>query len=128
MIRRCKPNCHHEPQPTLEIQIDELEKTEYPQPEDYSENVRVQILCPKVDIEKIDEVTTIRIEEERRPYLPIVKVNHPSLRKRAAPSLDAEVLGYITDEGKYTLLRIIDDWGQLEDESWIMLEYTIRIQ
>lgn len=53
-----------------------------------------------------------------------VKVTHPSLRRRRAPNLQAEVTGLITDEGYYEIFDEVNGWGQLEDGDWIMLSYT----
>ena len=56
-----------------------------------------------------------------------VKVTHPSLRMRQAPSTDAEILGLITDQGEYEIFETKDGWGQLQDGSWIMLSFTKKI-
>ena len=61
-------------------------------------------------------------------YLYKVQVNHPSLRKRAAPSAEAEVLDYITDRGVYEIYEEVDGWGRLYDDSWIMLQFTFKIR
>ena len=61
-------------------------------------------------------------------YLYKVQVNHASLRKRAEPSLDAEIIGHITDRGVYEIYEEVDGWGRLYDDSWIMLQFTFKIR
>ena len=56
-----------------------------------------------------------------------VKVTHPSLRIRRAPSLLAGVVGLITDFGIYDIYDTLDGWGKLADETWIMLKYTEKL-
>lgn len=56
-----------------------------------------------------------------------VKVTHPSLRIRRAPSLSAEVVGLITNFGVYDIYDTLDGWGKLADETWIMLKYTKKL-
>ena len=53
-----------------------------------------------------------------------VKVTHPSLRMRRAPSKDAEVAGLITDMGWYDIFAVEGEWGQLANGNWIMLSFT----
>lgn len=55
-----------------------------------------------------------------------VKVNHPSLRVRCAPSGSAEVAGLITDQGLYDIFTVEGEWGQLADGNWINLTFTAR--
>lgn len=57
----------------------------------------------------------------KTPALYKVQVTHPSLRRRANPSTDSEVLGLITDKGIYEIFNEVPGWGQLKDNSWIML-------
>ena len=57
-----------------------------------------------------------------------VQVTHPSLRRRAEPSLAGKELGVITDNGIYNIINVHAEWGQLEDGSWIKLIYTKRIK
>lgn len=64
------------------------------------------------------------IDEPKVKKYPKVKVISSMLRKRKEPSTNGEILGHITDQGTYQLIDIKDDWGQLEDKSWIMLAYT----
>ena len=53
-----------------------------------------------------------------------VKVNHPSLRMRRAPSKEAEVAGLITDMGWYDIFTVEGEWGQLANGNWVMLSFT----
>lgn len=87
-------------------------------------------------IEKIDEEMEIEVEEfapeeqlinfddELIHYYVYVAV--PSLRKRAEPNATSAIVGYITDGGKYQIIKHQDNWGQLADGSWINLDYTRR--
>ena len=53
-----------------------------------------------------------------------VRVTHPSLRVRSAPSGNANVVRLITDGGLYDIFAIQGEWGQLADGNWIMLTFT----
>ena len=64
------------------------------------------------------------IEEQKPKELYSVKVTHPSLRRRVAPSLSSEVAGFITDQGIYKIYDEVNGWGKLENGNWIMLSYT----
>lgn len=66
-------------------------------------------------------------KKNENPPIYKVKVNHPSLRRRAAPSTDARVLGLITDQGIYDIYEATQGWGRLEDHSWIMLQFCSKI-
>lgn len=55
-----------------------------------------------------------------------VSVNYPRLRKRSEPSFNSMEIGLITDKGVYDIYKEDGIWGQLEDKSWIDLEFTIR--
>lgn len=55
-----------------------------------------------------------------------VKVTHPSLRVRSAPSANAEVVRFITDGGLYDIFAADGEWGQLADGNWIMLTFTAK--
>lgn len=57
-----------------------------------------------------------------------VLVIHPSLRRRAGPSIESEVLGLITDKGRYSIYAEVGEWGKLKDNSWIMLRFTTKIK
>ena len=57
-----------------------------------------------------------------------VHVDHPNLRKRSGPSMDCEILGYITDMGVYDIFDQRDGWGKLADNCWINLDYASEIK
>ena len=57
-----------------------------------------------------------------------VKINHPSLRMRCAPSMDAEEIGLITNQGEYDIFETNGEWGCLNNNAWIMLTYTSKIK
>lgn len=102
---------------------------------------RVGMLSDEVQIEDVEvEPQTHELElnteiptptpSEARQDLPIstIKVNHPSLRRRNAPSMDAEVIDVIDDEGIYDIYAKQDGWGQLKDKSWVMLNFCSEIK
>ena len=80
----------------------------------------------------IEEPAVVQVEEpvvetvvEQGPCaIYSARVTHPSLRRRSAPTLRADVLGLITDKGIYGIFEEREGWGRLEDGSWIMLQYT----
>ena len=78
----------------------------------------------------IMEVNTQPVKKPaiKTPALYKVQVTHPSLRRRANPSTDSEVLGLITDKGIYEIFNEVPGWGQLKDNSWIMLQFCHRIE
>lgn len=91
------------------------------------------VKVPEVSIEEPVEVQVeepIVVDDVKEPeverFFPIytVRVIHPNLRRRAAPSLKADVLGFITDRGLYDVFVEENGWGRLEDGSWILLELT----
>lgn len=57
-----------------------------------------------------------------------VKVNHPSVRYRSEPSLDAQIVGLITDMGIYEISEERNSWGRLKNGCWIMLQYCSKIE
>lgn len=73
------------------------------------------------------------MDEKQELYIEIpdpsfkVRVSHPSLRRRSTPEIAENVIGVITDRGIYTITNEHNGWGQLEDGSWIMLQYTEKI-
>ena len=71
-----------------------------------------------------DPTQGVELKITQPPCLYKVKIIHSSLRKRNAPSIDAPVTGIISDEGIYIICNEQDGWGQLQDGSWIMLQYT----
>ncbi|MBQ5474744.1 MAG: SH3 domain-containing protein [Lachnospiraceae bacterium] len=69
------------------------------------------------------------VEETKEEEKPVdnsftVRVIHPSLRMRRAPNTSAEIVGRITDYGKYKIVDQVNGWGKLENGNWIMLSYT----
>lgn len=79
----------------------------------------------KDKVEEVNEPVTVFSQE----ILPLfsVKVIHPSLRRRSTPEIAENVVGVITDRGIYEIYNVNGDWGQLQDNSWIMLQYTEKI-
>ena len=57
-----------------------------------------------------------------------VKVTHPSLRMRHAPSANGEEVGLITNQGEYDIFETQGEWGKLDNGNWIMLNYTSKIK
>lgn len=91
--------------------------------------IRVQKIDQTIGVEHFEpEEKIIRLKEELPDYLYIVQVIHPSLRKRKEPNASSEIVGYITDMGQYKIINEQNDWGQLEDGSWIMLNFVKRIK
>lgn len=92
-----------------------------------------QIIPPAEDVTVKPQVKIMEVATEKIPYSsedPIlynVRVTHPSLRRRAEPNNQAEILGLITDMGTYGIYMEESEWGQLQDKSWIMLKFTQRI-
>lgn len=74
------------------------------------------------------EIDLCEKNKDKIAYLFTVRVTHPMLRKREQPTVESKTLGYITDQGLYKIYTTKNGWGQLEDYSWIMLEYTERIE
>ena len=90
-----------------------------------------------IDDSVISELKDVEVEMPSAPeHKPVtrpislyqIRVDHSSLRRRAEPSLEGEVLGYITDKGMYNIYSEVGGWGKLEDGSWIMLQYTSKIK
>ena len=73
---------------------------------------------------KIEEV----IKESVKAPIYKVKVIHPRLRIRTMPSLSGDVVDHITNQGIYAIFAEQDGWGQLEDDNWIMLNYTQKVK
>lgn len=67
------------------------------------------------------------VEETIQRIEPImkVKVTHPSLRRRSAPN--GNIVGVITDRGQYDIFEEHDGWGRLSDNTWIMLQFTNKL-
>ncbi len=72
------------------------------------------------------QIEEIIIETKREPLCQ-VEVTHPSLRIRKEPSVNAEQVGLITDKGRYNIYAKNNNWGQLEDNTWICLDFTTKI-
>lgn len=75
----------------------------------------------------MEEQTQVLYIEDLPESLYKVQVTHPSLRRRSTPEIAENVIGVITDRGIYTITNERNGWGQLEDGSWIMLQYTEKI-
>lgn len=91
-------------------------------------NYKKRNTCPpSVKEEKMEEQTQILYIEDLPEPLYKVQVTHPSLRRRSTPEIAENVIGVITDRGIYTITNERNGWGQLEDGSWIMLQYTEKI-
>ena len=92
---------------------------------DYTPSLEVKELEIPVEEEKIE----IPVEEKpQQTIIYSVKVTHPSLRMRKGPSLSADVVDYITDEGIYGIVDENNGWGKLENGNWIMLAYTKGVE
>lgn len=73
-----------------------------------------------------EQTQVLDIEDLSKPFYK-VQVTHPSLRRRSTPEIAENIVGVIIDKGIYTIIDERDGWGQLEDGSWIMLQYTEKI-
>ena len=106
----------HEPIPVPAPIKPKLEVASTPMPEPIKEKLETaSTSIPEPIKEKIAETVKSTFR---------VKVTHPSLRKRQAPSLSGAVLGLITDQGIYEIKDTANGWGQLTTGEWIMLQYT----
>ena len=54
-----------------------------------------------------------------------VKVTAKLLNCRLQPSMSAQILGIIKMDEVYNVVAEQDGWGQLENGSWINLEFTV---
>lgn len=108
-------------------------KEEVPEMIEVQEDVPAIVQVEEVSIEEPVEILAeepiiiddAKESEVQRPFpIYVVRVIHPNLRRRAAPSLKADVLGFITDRGLYDVFAEESGWGRLEDGSWILLELT----
>lgn len=85
------------------------------------------IMESKVEEEAIIE-QEVKLEEKEQPVaLYSVKITHPCLRRRSAPEVKNNIVGLISDQGIYDIYSETDGWGKLEDDTWIMLQYTEKI-
>ena len=80
----------------------------------------------KAEVE-VEVKTETPIAPELKPIYK-VQVLHPSLRRRAGPSVDNDVLGTITNQGIFEVYAQQNGWAQLKDGSWIMLSYCNKIK
>lgn len=102
--------------------------------QEFCEIPEEQIIPPAEDIVTETQTKVMIVETGKIPYssddsvLYKVQVIHPSLRRRAEPNTNAEVLGLITDKGIYDIYKEEFAWGQLKDKSWIMLQFCHKIK
>lgn len=85
------------------------------------------IMEPKIEEEVIIEQEVELEEKEQSVALYSVKVTHPCLRRRSAPEVKNNIVGLISDQGIYDIYAEVGGWGKLEDDTWIMLQYTEKI-
>ena len=89
---------------------------------DYTPSLEVKKLeIPVVEEKEIEKPVE---EKPQQKVIYTVKVTHPSLRMRKGPSLSADVVGFITDEGIYGIVDENNGWCKLENGNWIMATYT----
>ena len=114
----------------------EVKEEEIPQVVEITPTEPEAIKVEEVSVEEPIEVQVeepIVIDDVKKPDVEcpfpiyVVRVTHPSLRRRAAPTLKADVLGFITDKGTYDIFAEENGWGRLEDGSWIKLEFTEKL-
>lgn len=84
------------------------------------------IIEPKIDEEVIEQEVELE-EKEQSVALYSVKITHPCLRRRSAPEVKNNIVGLISDQGIYDIYAEVGGWGKLEDDTWIMLQYTEKI-
>ena len=80
-----------------------------------------------IEEQPIEVVEELPIEIPQPEKLYTVQIVHPSLRRRTIPSVNGVVLGLITDLGQYDIFEEVNGWGKLKDNSWIMLQYTEKV-
>jgi len=102
-----------------------------PQPQPQNENEMKPVEDTIVEAQA--EVAEVNTEPMPKPVIETlalykVQVTHPSLRRRAEPSIDGEILGLITDKGEYEIFAEVGGWGRLKDNSWIMLQFCHKIK
>lgn len=86
---------------------------------------------PEEEVPKVEEVLNLAPEIEIKDEIKTlykVKVTHPSLRRRSAPSIQADIIDVITDEGVYNVTEESDGWAHLSDGGWIMLQFCQKIE
>lgn len=79
----------------------------------------------KITVEEKTNNTNNIQSKERQPIFQVT-LRTPSLKKHAEPSHQSEILGFLDTAGKYDIYNEINGWGQLKDNSWILLAATIR--
>lgn len=86
------------------------------------------IIEPSIE-EAVIEKEEVLEEKEQPIALYSVKVIHPSLRRRSTPEVnDNNIVGLISNYGIYKIYAEVGGWGKLEDDTWIMLQYTEKVQ
>lgn len=110
---------------TGEVKMDEFVENIEESVVGFNEPAAVEVEEPEI-IEIEDSVVEPVVEEPVKEKTSLFKVQvvHNSLRRRAAPSFGGATLGTITDNGIYSIYQESDGWGQLEDGSWIKLDFT----
>ena len=83
---------------------------------------------PQVSVIEISEEKILKSLKETSSPIYQVQVNHPSLRRRKDPTENSEVIGLITDKGVYDVYAELNGWAQLEDRSWVMLQFCSKIR
>lgn len=100
----------------------------------YLNNIKEETIDEIVIEPQVEEVAIEKeaiLEEKEQPIaLYSVKVTHPSLRRRSTPEANNNnnIVGLISDQGIYKIYAEVGDWGKLEDDTWIMLQYTEKVQ
>lgn len=86
------------------------------------EVVEAAIFPEESVVQEITDTAPAPQVEEPKPLK--VKVIHSSLRRRFGPSTAYDVAGIISDQGYYDIYEVKDNWGKLENGTWINLDYT----
>ena len=113
--------------PVIQEEIKDEEVVESIEAEVCDEAPAAEVIEPEVEVVVEEQVLEPAPEPEELPLpLYVVRVNHPSLRRRSEPSMDGEVLGLITDKGLYNIYAEVGEWGRLADDSWINLQFVSK--
>ena len=99
----------------------------------YLKNIKEETMDEIIVEPQIEEVAIEKeatLEEKEQPIaLYSVKVIHPSLRRRSTPEVNNNnIVGLISNYGIYKIYAEVGGWGKLEDDTWIMLQYTEKVQ
>ena len=99
----------------------------------YLNNIKEEAVDEIVTEPQVEEIAIEKeaiLEEKEQPIaLYSVKVIHPSLRRRSTPEVNNNnIVGLISDQGIYKIYAEVGGWGKLEDDTWIMLQYTEKVQ